>query len=176
MQSYLSNRLPPYLITELNQMSQEAFLQALGAVFEETPAIAQDTWNQRPFADVAELHQRMTNVVRAMSRDEQLTLIRMHPDLGSKAKMAAASVKEQAGVGLERLDPEEYERFQSLNQAYKDKFGFPFIVAVKNHTKDSILKAFEQRLENTVDVEVEQALSEICQIAQFRLLNLVKSV
>lgn len=155
-------------------MSQEAFVEALGAVFEETPAIAQDAWNQRPFADVAELHQRMVNVVKAMSRDEQLTLIRVHPDLGSKAKMAEASVKEQAGVGLERLAPEEYERFQSLNQAYKDKFGFPFIVAVKNHTKDSILKAFEHRLGNTVDAEVEQALTEIFQIAQFRLLSLVR--
>ncbi len=164
----------PYFIKELNQMSQEAFVEALGAVFEETPAIAQDAWNQRPFADVAELHQRMVNVVKAMSRDEQLTLIRVHPDLGSKAKMAEASVKEQAGVGLERLAPEEYERFQSLNQAYKDKFGFPFIVAVKNHTKDSILKAFEHRLGNTVDAEVEQALTEIFQIAQFRLLSLVR--
>lgn len=154
-------------------MSQEAFVEALGAVFEETPAIAQITWNQPPFADVAELHQRMVDVVKAMTRDEQLTLIRVHPDLGSKAKMAEASVQEQAEAGLERLAPEEYKRFQSLNQAYKDKFGFPFIVAVKNHTKDSILEAFEHRLGNTVDAEVEQALTEIFQIARFRLLSLV---
>lgn len=158
-----------YLIAELNQMSQEDFVEALGAVFEGTPAIAHQAWNQRPYADMTELHQRMVNVVHAMSRDEQLVLIRAHPDLGSKAKMAEASVKEQAGVGLNQLTPEEYERFQSLNQAYKKKFGFPFIVAVRHHTKNSILDAFERRLNNTVEVEIEQALTEIAQIAQFRL-------
>lgn len=164
----------PYLIAELNQMSQEAFVEALGGVFEETPVIAQHTWNQRPFADFTQLYQCMVNVVKAMSRDEQLALIRAHPDLGGKAKMAEASVKEQAGVGLDRLAPEEYERFQSLNQAYKEKFGFPFIVAVKNHTKTSILEAFDRRLENTVDAEIQQAIAEIFQIAQFRLLSLVR--
>lgn len=90
--------------------------------------------------------------------------------------MAEASVKEQAGVGLDRLSSEEYESFQLLNQAYKNKFGFPFIVAVKNHTKTSILAAFEQRLANPEDVEVAQAIAEIVQIAKFRLLALVEEV
>jgi 2-oxo-4-hydroxy-4-carboxy-5-ureidoimidazoline decarboxylase len=88
--------------------------------------------------------------------------------------MAEASVQEQVGAGLNRLTHEEYESFQQLNQAYKDKFGFPFIVAVRNHTKNSILDAFKQRLNNTVDVEIQQALSEIAQIAQFRLFALVE--
>lgn len=162
-----------YLIAELNEMSQEEFVAALGAIFEETPAIAYQAWEKRPFADVASLHQQMVDVVKAMSRDEQLALIRVHPDLGSKAKMAEASVQEQSGVGLERLNPEEYERFQGLNRMYKEKFSFPFIVAVRNHTKNSILTAFEHRLENTVDQEFEQALTEIFQIAHFRLLAMV---
>ena len=158
-----------YSIPQLNQMSQEEFVAALGAIFEQTPAIAHQAWEKRPFADVASLHQQMVDVVKAMSREEQLALIRVHPDLGSKAKMAEASVQEQSGVGLDRLSSAEYEHFQVLNRMYKEKFGFPFIVAVRNHTKDSILKAFERRLENTVDQELEQALTEIFQIAQFRL-------
>lgn len=162
-----------YTIAELNQMSQAAFVEALAAVFEHTPAIAQQAWTQRPFIDVDDLHQKMVDVVQHMSRVEQLTLIQAHPDLGSKAKMAAASVKEQAGVGLDQLTPEEYKQFQLFNQAYKDKFGFPFIVAVKNHTKASILKAFDQRLQNATNTEIEQALTEIAQIAKFRLSGLV---
>jgi 2-oxo-4-hydroxy-4-carboxy-5-ureidoimidazoline decarboxylase len=164
----------PYSISQLNQMSQQPFVEALGAVFEDTPAIAQQAWEKRPFEDISELHQAMVDVVTAMNRAAQLTLIRAHPDLGSKAKMADASVQEQAGVGLDRLTPLEFERFQTLNQTYKDKFGFPFIIAVKNHTKTSILEAFDRRLQNDIDTEIKQALTEISRIAQFRLFDLIK--
>lgn len=164
----------PFTISELNQMSQEAFAKALGAVFESTPAIAQKAWKARPFTDIADLHQKMVDVVEWMPPEEQLALIRAHPDLGSKAKMADASVQEQAGAGLDRLTPEEYSHFHALNQAYQERFGFPFIIAVKNHTKDSILEAFKQRLKNTVEVERERAITEITQIAWFRLLNLIQ--
>ncbi|MBV9388148.1 MAG: 2-oxo-4-hydroxy-4-carboxy-5-ureidoimidazoline decarboxylase [Chroococcidiopsidaceae cyanobacterium CP_BM_ER_R8_30] len=163
----------PYSITELNKMSREEFVNTLGTVFENTPDIAYRVWNQRPFTNVAKLHQCMVDVVKSASRDEQLKLIQAHPELGSKATMAEASVKEQAGAGLAQLSFEEYNRFQALNRAYKDKFGFPFIIAVKQHTKDSILESFEYRLENPIDVETEQALTEIAQIARFRLAELV---
>lgn len=163
----------PYSIAQINSMSQEEFVAALGAIFEETPAIARFTWEKRPFADVEQLHQQMVNEVKAMSKPEQLALIRVHPDLGSKVKMAEASVQEQSGVGLDRLTASEYEYFEKLNAAYKAKFGFPFIVAVKNHTKDSIFTAFEQRLENSVDQEFDRAIAEIYQIAQFRLSAIV---
>jgi len=163
-----------YSIAELNQMDQETFVASLGAVFEDTPAIARQTWGRRPFADVMDLHQKMIDVVNGMSQEDQLALICAHPDLGSKAKMADASVQEQAGAGLDRLTPSEFERFQALNQTYKETFGFPFIIAVKNHTKTSILDAFEERLHHTAEVEIKQALIEISQIAQFRLLAIVK--
>ena len=163
----------PYLIAELNQMSQPDFVAALGAVFEDTPAIAQKVWEQRPFTDQDDLHQKMVMIVNGLSQAEQLSLIRSHPDLGSKAKMADASVEEQLEVGLDRLTSDECDRFHQLNQAYKSQFGFPFIIAVKNHTKASILQAFEQRLKNAVDTEREQALSEIIQIAYFRLHSLI---
>jgi 2-oxo-4-hydroxy-4-carboxy-5-ureidoimidazoline decarboxylase len=162
-----------YAIAQLNQMNQAEFVAALGEIYEHTPAIAAQAWNQQPFTDVTELHQTMMAVVQSMSLAEQDALIQAHPDLGSKAKMAIASVQEQAGAGLNQLSPAEFERFQTLNQAYKTKFGFPFIVAVKNHTKASILEAFEQRLKNSLAAEREQALNQIFQIAQFRLLALM---
>jgi 2-oxo-4-hydroxy-4-carboxy-5-ureidoimidazoline decarboxylase len=164
-----------YSIAQLNQMSQSEFVERLGAVFEETPTIAAQVWDQRPFADVDDLHQKMIAIVKTMSQADQLRLIRAHPDLGSKAKMAEASVQEQSGVGLDRLSPQEYARFQSLNQAYKDKFGFPFIVAVKDHSKSSVLDAFDRRLKNSLSAEITQALIEISTIAHFRLMSLIES-
>lgn len=163
-----------YTIAQLNQMSQVEFVEALGGVFEHTPAIARQAWRQSPFVDVSDLHRKMVDVVQQMSQVEQIALIRAHPDLGSKAKMAEASVQEQSGVGLDQLTSEEYEHFQVCNQAYKDKFGFPFIIAVKNQTKASILEAFAHRLQNSVDAEMEQSLAEIAQIAKFRLMRLVE--
>ncbi len=154
-------------------MSQSDFVAALGAVFEETPAIAEKAWDQRPFGDQDDLHRQMVRVVNGLSQAEQRSLIQAHPDLGSKAKMADASVAEQAGIGLDRLTASEYDRFHQLNQAYKTQFGFPFIVAVKNHTKASILQAFEQRLKNDADAERQQALAEIIEIARFRLNSLI---
>jgi 2-oxo-4-hydroxy-4-carboxy-5-ureidoimidazoline decarboxylase len=88
-------------------------------------------------------------------------------------KMAEASVQEQSGAGLDRLSPDEFERFQQLNQAYRQKFGFPFIVAVRNHTKDSILAEFDRRLHHAPEAERQQALAEIAQITRFRLLDWV---
>lgn len=163
----------PYSIVQLNQMNQEAFVAALGAVFEDTPAIAREVWTQRPFMDLTDLHQAMVDVVNAMTQAERLALIRAHPDLGSKAKMADASVQEQSGAGLDRLTSDEYDRFHTLNQAYKERFGFPFIIAVKHHTKVSILEAFDRRLHNAPEAEVNQALAEITQIAHFRLTALL---
>ncbi len=162
-----------YTLARLNQMEREEFTTALGEIWEETPEIARKTWFNRPFANFEALYQSMVAIVAQMSEAEQLALIKAHPNLGSKTKMAEASVQEQAGVGLDRLSPQEYERFQSLNQAYKDKFGFPFIIAVRNQTKDSILAAFAARLENSLEREKQQALTEISKIARLRLESIL---
>ncbi|MEG3844532.1 2-oxo-4-hydroxy-4-carboxy-5-ureidoimidazoline decarboxylase [Microcoleus sp. herbarium14] len=164
-----------YSLVELNQLSQEEFTQALGAIFEHTPAIARSTWDDRPFASTADLYAKMVTTVSAMTQAEKLALIQAHPDLGSKAKMAEASVSEQAGAGLDRLSVEEFDRFQFLNREYREKFNFPFIVAVKNHTKTSILEAFKQRLDNSLETEMHQALAEICEIAHFRLDSAIQN-
>ena len=162
-----------FTLEQLNQTSQEEFTQALGEIWEETPKIAQQAWHDKPFTNTEALYQAMVAIVNGMDNEEQLALIKAHPDLGSKTKMAEASVQEQAGVGLDRLSESEYQRFQSLNQAYKDKFDFPFIVAVKYHTKESILQAFETRLKNSQEQEKQQALTEISEIARLRLESLV---
>ena len=132
----------PYSISDINQMSQSAFVEAFGAVFEETPDIAAQAWQARPFSNVSALHAAMVAVVNSWTPAEQLKLIAAHPDLGSRVQMAAASVQEQSGAGLSQLSADDYARFQRLNDAYKEKFGFPFVMAVKGCDKETILQAF----------------------------------
>ncbi|MGB3536417.1 MAG: 2-oxo-4-hydroxy-4-carboxy-5-ureidoimidazoline decarboxylase [Microcoleaceae cyanobacterium] len=162
-----------YSIIELNQMSQAEFTAALGAIFEETPVIASRAWVERPFKDWNHLYQILVEQVKAMSETEQLTLIRAHPDLGSRTQMAEASVKEQAGVGLDRLSYEDYQQFNTLNQAYRKKFNFPFIVAVKGRSTSDILAEFTERLNAAPTVERQTAIAQILKIAAFRLKDTV---
>jgi 2-oxo-4-hydroxy-4-carboxy-5-ureidoimidazoline decarboxylase len=107
--------------------------------------------------------------LRGANGDAQLALIRAHPDLANKAKLTADSTKEQAGAGLTSLTPEEFARFTELNTAYKQRFRFPFIFAVKGATKQMILKSFEARIGNSPDAEFETAIAQICRIFRFRL-------
>ena len=163
-----------YFLTTINHMDQESFTQVFGHIFEESPDIAADTWKQGPFLDLENLHQKLVTTVRSRSPTEQIALIKKHPDLATKTKMADASVQEQTAVGLNALTEEEYHRFQELNQAYRAKFGFPFIIAVRNHNKESIQQAFVTRLENSLEEEKERAIEEISKIAYFRLLDVVE--
>ena len=163
-----------YAIADLNALDETAFVEILGPIFEDTPAIACQAWTYRPFDNFMALYQQMTSIVNHLDLESKLSLIRAHPDLGTKAKMAEASVQEQAGVGLDRLSLEEFTRFETLNQAYRDKFGFPFIIAVKDQTKESILSAFETRLKNDISSEIEAAITEISRIAELRLEAILK--
>lgn len=156
-------------------MSQLEFVNLLGAVFEETPVIAQQAWASRPFTDVSDLHQKMVAIVEQLSSAKKLALIRAHPELGNRAKMAETSVQEQLNAGLNQLSSKDACRIQSLNAAYRRKFGFPFVMAVKGRSKESILAAFEARLKNNREEEWAQSLLEIYQIARFRLEKLLLS-
>jgi 2-oxo-4-hydroxy-4-carboxy-5-ureidoimidazoline decarboxylase len=160
-------------LDQLNQMPETEFVSSLGAIFEHSPWVAASVVAARPFSSLENLHAAMVHAVKTATLEAQLTLIRAHPDLGAKLKMSDQSVSEQAGLGLDRLSQTEFERFSSLNTAYREKFGFPFIVAVRNHTKTSVLENFVIRLENTVELEVETALEEIATIAKFRMQDLV---
>lgn len=163
-----------YSLSDLNQMSQADFIQALGPTFEDSPAVAAKVWQRRPFSSVDELHQQMVAIVQAMSPQEKLGLIQAHPDLGSRVAMAEASVAEQSGAGLDKLSPQEYEQFHQLNRQYRQTFGFPFILAVAGHTKESILQNFAQRVDNPPNVEMARALTEIEQIAHLRLKSWIR--
>jgi 2-oxo-4-hydroxy-4-carboxy-5-ureidoimidazoline decarboxylase len=161
----------------LNRTSRGELEQLLGGIFEHSPWVAARAAEARPFASVEALHAAMVAVVRRASRDEQLALLRAHPDLAGRAARAgtltSASAFEQSSAGLDRLDDEEYARFGRLNAAYRAKFGFPFIIAVRRHDKTQILAAFETRLGNTEAQEVETALAQVFEIARLRLAGLV---
>ncbi|MDQ3458421.1 MAG: 2-oxo-4-hydroxy-4-carboxy-5-ureidoimidazoline decarboxylase [Deinococcota bacterium] len=160
----------------LNTAAREDFTRRLGGVFESSPWVAAGAWERRPFTTVDELHAAMVEVVREAGSDRQLALIRAHPDLAGRAALAGelteSSKREQAGAGLDRLSQGEYARFQGLNEAYQERFGFPFVSAVKGHSKESILAAFEERLMNDAEAERARALLEIAKIARFRLMAL----
>jgi 2-oxo-4-hydroxy-4-carboxy-5-ureidoimidazoline decarboxylase len=154
---------------ELNTLDREAFVAAVGWVFEHSPWVAERAWPRRPFATLGALHTVMTEAVANATPDEQLALIRAHPDLGARARMTAASAGEQSGAGLDRLTPEQFERLHRLNPAYRGRFGFPFIYAVKGAAPDAILEALEKRLANEPGAERAAALAQIYRIAYFRL-------
>lgn len=169
----------PYTLDEVQRWDQEAFVAAFGAVFEDSPWVAAEAWPARPFEDVDALHAAMADAVDRAPTERQLALIRAHPDLAGKAALAGdvaeASRREQSGAGLDRLTPDEFARFQSLNRRYRERFGFPFILAVRGHDKHSILHAFDLRLEHDPDTERRRALEEISRIARFRLDDLIDS-
>ena len=148
-----------------------------GGVFEESPWIAREAWEARPFGGVDELHAAMVRVVEKSPPDARLELIRAHPDLAGKAAVAGEltpeSEREQAAAGLDRLTPEQYERITHLTAAYRERFGFPFVVCAREHTPDSIIATAARRLEADPDDEEQTALNEIAKIARLRLVDLV---
>lgn len=149
-------------------MTRDEFLSRYGGVYEHSPWVAEACWP--PPEDLAGA---MRAVVDAAPRARKLALIQAHPELAGRTRMAEASMKEQAGVGLDQCTPAEFEAFQRLNAAYNARFGFPFIYAVKGATRAEILAAFEARLTNDPETEFETAIAQIHRIAGFRLADLL---
>jgi 2-oxo-4-hydroxy-4-carboxy-5-ureidoimidazoline decarboxylase len=164
-------------LAELNGCSGADFVAALANVFEYSAWIAEQAAAKRPFAGVTPLFEAMQAAVERASPEQRLALIKAHPDLANKTQRAAGltaeSDAEQHSVGLDRLSDAEYEAFERVNKAYRAKFGFPYIVCVRRHTKDSILRDFERRLPNDASSEVATSIAEICRIAALRLDQLV---
>lgn len=155
-------------------MDKEEFVSKLGWVFEHSPWVAERTWRSMPFKSREELFQRMVTVVKDAKEAMQLTLLRAHPDLGTRLKISEVSQKEQAGVGLDKLSKQEFAEFVALNQRYVEQFEFPFIMAVRGQNKDTILAAMQQRVGNTYEVEFLTALTEVYKIAGFRLVDVIQ--
>jgi 2-oxo-4-hydroxy-4-carboxy-5-ureidoimidazoline decarboxylase len=163
----------PATIEQLNSTDTDNFVSALADVYERSPWVAAAVAGERPFTSLAALHSAMMAAVQSAPAERRLELINLHPDLAGKAARAGTitveSKTEQGGAGLDRLSDTDYQRFQSLNDAYRRKFGIPFTICVRRHTKDSILRQFEHRLQNTTEAEHAAALDEILRIAALRL-------
>jgi 2-oxo-4-hydroxy-4-carboxy-5-ureidoimidazoline decarboxylase len=157
----------------LNAMDCDAFVAAIGHVFEHSPWIAAETWQRRPFRDVAHLHRELCVTLRNAGVERQLGLIRAHPDLAGRLArqraLTAESTREQASAGLDQLDEAEVERIQKLNSAYRARFNFPFIICARLNAKEAILAAMEARVTSPANVEFHTALTEIEKIAALRL-------
>ncbi|HEV2955252.1 MAG TPA: 2-oxo-4-hydroxy-4-carboxy-5-ureidoimidazoline decarboxylase [Xanthobacteraceae bacterium] len=162
-----------YSLAEINAMPAAEFVAALGDVFEHAPWVAERAAAGRPYASVAALHGALMQAVDGAPVVAQLAFVRGHPELGGKlaraGAMTQASRSEQGGLGLDRLNEEEFARFERLNAAYRERFGFPFIIAVRRHTRASILAEFERRLGNDPAAELATALAEIGHITRLRL-------
>src|SRR6202035_5563114 len=166
-------------LAELNACSKDDFVAALANIFEYSPWIAEQVASSRPFAGVGPLFEAMKAAVDRAPPEIRLALIKAHPDLANKTQRAAGltaeSHAEQNSVGLDRLSDAEYEAFERVNNAYRSKFGFPYVVCVRRHTRDSILRDFERRLPNDARTETQKSIEEICRIAALRVDQFVTS-
>lgn len=165
-------------LDHLNQANAADFTAILGAIYEHSPWIPARVAASRPFGSVAALHTAMARVVADATHAEQAALVTAHPDLAGRLARAGAlapsSATEQASLGLDRLTDAEFEQFAALNAAYRARFGFPFVIAVRRQTRASVLAAFTRRLHNDADTELLTALAEIDAIARFRLDDLLE--
>jgi len=162
-----------YSLAEINTLPAADFAAALGDVFEHAPWVAERAAAGRPYPTVAALHAGLMQAVQNAPAAAQLAFVRGHPELGGKlaraGAMTQASRSEQGGLGLDRLNDEEFTRFERLNTAYRERFGFPFIICVRRHTRASILAEFERRLKNDPPSELAAALVEVGHITRLRL-------
>jgi 2-oxo-4-hydroxy-4-carboxy-5-ureidoimidazoline decarboxylase len=151
------------------QTSKAVFLEQFRHIFEHSPWVVERAWERRPFTDGEALHAAFMAEVAAAGDAAQLDLIKAHPELAARVALTEASSLEQMGAGLKALSAAEFERFSTLNAAYREKFGFPFVICVGLQTKASILVAFEQRLQRDAAAEQAEAIAQIGLIAKLRL-------
>ncbi|MEP6662972.1 MAG: 2-oxo-4-hydroxy-4-carboxy-5-ureidoimidazoline decarboxylase [Verrucomicrobiota bacterium] len=166
-----------YSIAQINSMTDEEFVHAIGPVFENSPWIAGATEALRPFSSNKSLHEKLCETVRASSEAQQLALIRAHPDLvggtALQGTLTPESAREQTSAGLGKLSAEEIQQFQSCNAAYRKKFEFPFVICARLNKIEAILAGLEKRLRHSRETEIKISLEEIFKIAGLRLKDLV---
>lgn len=157
------------LIAVSNRDERAAFTAKFGSIFEKSPWVAEEAWLYRPFVSRNELLNRMSVIVLCADDEKQLALLRAHPELGAKIAMSAESIEEQRVAGLDRLDRDEAYILGQLNVKYRERFGFPFIIAVRGLTSDMIADSLQKRMMNSMEEEKKLALQEVIKIAAFRL-------
>jgi OHCU decarboxylase len=164
---------------EINSADQASFTASLGHLFEHSPWVAEGTWGRRPFRDGRHLHAELCATMRGASREKQRALICAHPDLAGRLaqqnQLTAESRKEQASAGLTALSAEELAVFQRLNTAYRERFGFPFVICARLNARETILRAMQERMNNSEEQEHATALGEIEKIAWLRLEDVLKT-
>ena len=162
------------MINKINKLTKSEFIKVFANIFENARWIAEELYNQKPFDDFEELSSKTLNIFETATKEKQLKILNAHPDLANKTKISLLtpnSLKEQTSVGLDQCSEEEFNEFKKLNHAYK-KFGFPFILAVKGKTKIEILNNFRKRISSDSEKEFNEAISQVKQIAVFRLKDL----
>ena len=166
-------------ISDLNRLDHAQFVAALAGIYERSPWVPERAWSRRPFASIDHLHAALKAVVAAAGKDEQLALIRAHPELAGKAmsegSLTADSTAEQSNAGLTHCSSEELARLHELNARYNEKFTFPFILAVKGYDRAGVIAEFARRVDNDKAAEFAECLRQIDKIARLRLEAQIES-
>ena len=161
-------------LQEINTWERDRFVAELGWIFEGAPWVAERAWSRRPFDDLEHVHAAMMAAVAAARPDERLALLCAHPELGARTRMSEASVDEQTGAGLDRLTEQEHRDLGRLTTAYRQRFGFPFLLAVHGRTKADVRSALSNRLASTAAEEQAEALAQVSRIARMRLQSVLE--
>ena len=162
------------MINKINKLSQSEFIKVFANIFENARWVAEELYNQKSFDNFEELSSKILNIFENTTKEKQLKILNAHPDLANKTKISRLtpdSLKEQTGAGLDQCTEEEFNEFKKLNNIYK-KFGFPFILAVKGKTKMEILNNFRKRISSDPEIEFNEAVKQVKQIASLRLKEL----
>ena len=161
-------------IDKFNKLSKTEFISIFGNIFEKTEWIAEKCYESKPYNNLDELVSKMMKIFENIEKERHLEILNSHPDLAVEKKLTEDSKNEQKNASLNQCTDEEFVEFKKLNEEYKKKFGFPFIVAVKGKNKEEILNSFRQRITNNINLEFEEAKKQVKKIANFRLGEIIK--
>ena len=161
-------------IVKINKLSKAEFISIFGNIFEKTEWIAEKCYESKPYNNLDELVSKMMKIFENIEKERHLEILNSHPDLAVEKKLTEDSKNEQKNASLNQCNDEEFIEFKKLNEEYKKKFGFPFIVAVKGKNKEEILNSFRQRITNNINLEFEEAKKQVKKIASFRLGEIIK--
>ena len=161
-------------IDKFNKLSKTEFISIFGNIFEKTEWIAERCYESKPYNNPDELVSKMMKIFENIEKERHLEILNSHPDLAVEKKLTEDSKNEQKNASLNQCTDEEFVEFKKLNEEYKKKFGFPFIIAVKGKNKEEILNSFRQRITNNINLEFEEAKKQVKKIANFRLSEIIK--
>jgi OHCU decarboxylase len=161
-------------IDKFNKLSKAEFISIFRNIFEKTEWIAERCYESKPYNNLDELVSKMMKIFENIEKERHLEILNSHPDLAVEKKLTEDSKNEQKNASLDQCTDEEFVEFKKLNEEYKKKFGFPFIIAVKGKNKEEILNSFRQRITNNINLEFEEAKKQVKKIASFRLGEIIK--